>query len=112
MTETALSEDLKYIAGYNDLPYGEMENSTVLVTGATGLIGVSLVRALLEIGKIHVIAFVRNIEKAKKVNERITNSIEMLTSNEDAFKSFQFMNLAMLLLLLIQWQSRYGICQR
>ena len=38
----------------------------------------------------------QNIEKAKKVNERITNSIEMLTSNEDAFKSFQFMNLAML----------------
>lgn len=74
VTKTALSEDLKYIAGYNDLPYGEMENSTVLVTGATGLIGVSLVRALLEIGKIHVIAFVRNIEKAKKIYAATMNS--------------------------------------
>lgn len=74
VTKTALSEDLKYIAGYNDLPYGEMENSTVLVTGATGLIGVSLVRALLEIGKIHVIAFVRNIEKAKKIYAETMNS--------------------------------------
>ena len=74
VTKTALSEDLKYIADYNDLPYEEMGNSTVLVTGATGLIGVSLVRALLAIGKIHVIAFVRNIEKAKKIYAEAMNS--------------------------------------
>lgn len=61
-----LKEDLKYIAGYN-LPYKKLKGNTVLVTGATGLIGVSLVRALLVIGDIKVIAFVRNEEKAKKI---------------------------------------------
>lgn len=38
----------------------------------------------------------KNIEKAKTVNERIIKTIEMLTTNEDAFKAFRFMNMAML----------------
>lgn len=63
---TALEEDLKYIANYN-LPYDELKGHTVLVTGATGLIGTSLVRALLTIGDIKVLAFVRSIEKAKAI---------------------------------------------
>lgn len=61
-----LEEDLKYIADY-DLPYEKLKGSTVLVTGATGLIGVSVIRSLLTIGKINVLAFVRNIEKAKSI---------------------------------------------
>ena len=44
------------------------KGKTVLVTGATGLIGVSLVRALLAIGDIKVIALVRNAEKAKSIH--------------------------------------------
>ena len=68
--KTALSEDLEYIAGY-DLPYSKLKNTTVLVTGATGLIGVSIVRAFLAIGNIHIIAFVRNIEKANQIYEDI-----------------------------------------
>lgn len=82
MMKSALLEDLKYIASYNDLPYEEMKNSTVLVTGATGLIGVSLVRALLAIGKIQVIAFVRNIEKAKKIYaETMTSNLEFIVGD-------------------------------
>ena len=46
MMDSILKEDLQYIAN-EDLPYKELKGSTVLVTGATGLIGVSLVRALL-----------------------------------------------------------------
>lgn len=61
-----LKEDLKYIVEY-DLPYEKIKGHTVLVTGATGLIGVSLVRALLAIGDIFVLAFVRNIEKAHRI---------------------------------------------
>lgn len=80
--KSALSEDLEYIANYNALPYEEMENSTVLVTGATGLIGVSLVRSLLAIGKIQVIAFVRNIEKAKKIYaETVTSNLEFIVGD-------------------------------
>lgn len=64
--DNVLKEDLHYIADYN-LPYEKLKGNTVLVTGATGLIGTSVVRALLEIGDIKVIAFVRNEEKAKKI---------------------------------------------
>ena len=66
MQRDVLEEDLQYIANY-DLPYDRLKGKTVLVTGATGLIGVSLVRALLAIGDIKVIALVRNAEKAKNI---------------------------------------------
>lgn len=61
-----IKEDLEYIAAY-DLPYERLKGHTVLVTGATGLIGVSLVRALLAIGDIKILALVRNIEKAESI---------------------------------------------
>ena len=64
MMNYVLKEDLQYIADYN-LPYKKLKGKSVLVTGATGLIGTSLVRALLAIGDIKVIAFVRN-EKLRK----------------------------------------------
>lgn len=63
---SVLEEDLKHIANYS-LPYEEMKETTVLVTGATGLIGVSIVRALVAIGDIKVIAHVRNREKAEEI---------------------------------------------
>ncbi len=66
-----LQEDLDYIAN-SSLPFGEIYNSTVLVTGATGLVGSQIVKALLNMNRvknagIRVIALVRNEEKAKKV---------------------------------------------
>ncbi len=75
MMDSILKEDLQYIANY-DLPYKELKGSTVLVTGATGLIGVSLVRALLAIhGNINVIAFVRDKEKAIKIYGDFSNTL-------------------------------------
>lgn len=64
-------EDLEIIAGCG-LDYEKMSNSIILVTGATGLIGVSLVRALLCINrikgiKLRILALVRNKEKAKVI---------------------------------------------
>lgn len=64
--KSVLEDDLKYIVGY-DLPYEKLKGDTILVTGATGLIGASLVRALLAIGDINVLAFIRNVEKAKRI---------------------------------------------
>ena len=63
---SALQEDLEFIARY-DLPYEQLKGKNILVTGATGLIGASLVRALLAIGDIGVIALVRSIDKAKRI---------------------------------------------
>ena len=66
MLSSTLQEDLHYITGY-PLPYEKLHGKTVLVTGATGLIGVSIVRALLTIDGINVIALVRNEDKARKI---------------------------------------------
>ena len=66
MNNDVLQEDLQYIARY-PLPYDQLRGHTVLVTGATGLIGVSLVRVLLAVGNIRVIALVRSREKANQI---------------------------------------------
>ncbi len=68
-----LQEDLDYIAD-SSLPINELYSSTILVTGATGLVGSQIVKALLNMNRlknagIRVIALVRNEEKAKKVFE-------------------------------------------
>lgn len=65
MQRDTLKEDLQYIANYN-LPYEQLKGRSVLVTGATGLIGTLLVRALLAIGDIKVIALVRRFRKSKE----------------------------------------------
>ena len=74
MQRDTLEEDLQYIADYN-LPYEQLKGKTVLVTGATGLIGTLLVRALLAIGDIKVIALVRNSEKAKRIYGDFTGNL-------------------------------------
>lgn len=66
-----LQEDLDIIAN-SDLPFEKMKNSTVFITGATGLIGVSLIRSLLCINRkrntqIKILAFVRNKNKAQNI---------------------------------------------
>jgi UDP-glucuronate decarboxylase len=81
MERTVLSEDLKNVASCQ-LPYQKMKGKTVLVTGATGLIGVSLVRSLLTIGKIKVLAFVRNEEKAKNIfKQTSSDNLKIVVGN-------------------------------
>lgn len=66
-----LQEDLDYIA--NSFPdIDKLKNSTIFVTGATGLVGSYAVKALAAINRIHsadikILALVRNPEKAKIV---------------------------------------------
>lgn len=64
--QSKLKEDLRYIADY-ELPYELLQGQTVLITGATGLVGAMLVRSLLAIGGIRVVAFVRDIQKARRL---------------------------------------------
>lgn len=66
MSANILKDDLEYISNYN-LPYENLKGNTVLVTGATGLIGFHLIKALLTIGDIKIIALIRNINKAKEI---------------------------------------------
>ena len=65
--DSVLQEDLEYIANGN-IPLDELRDKTILVTGATGLIGSQIVKALLccnrvKNANIKVLAFVRNEQK-------------------------------------------------
>ena len=41
-----LQEDLDFIAESN-IPFEKLNNSSILITGGTGLVGISIIRALL-----------------------------------------------------------------
>lgn len=66
-----LQEDLDYIAN-SGMDFEKLKDSNVLITGATGLIGVSLVRTLLCVNRVNklnlrVFALIRNREKAEAI---------------------------------------------
>lgn len=66
-------EDLNFVAS-KFIEKDELYDSTFLITGATGLIGVSIIRTLLYANEkfgmnIRVVALVRNLDKAKKYLE-------------------------------------------
>lgn len=77
-----LQEDLDYIANSN-ISLEDLKDSRVLVTGATGLIGVSLVRALLCANRVRnlnlqVLALIRNKEKANRIYRKLTNRKDLI----------------------------------
>lgn len=93
MIDKVLQEDLDNIAD-SSLPFEELYNTTVMVTGATGLVGMQTVKALLNMNKRHnagikVIALVRDAAKAGRlyagfesdalsiVSQDITDSIKI-----------------------------------
>lgn len=80
-----LKEDIEHIHKQTD--FSRLENKTVLITGATGLIGSAIIMSMIEWNrkskeKIKVIAVVRNIEKAEKIFCDYNNDeIEYLVSD-------------------------------
>jgi nucleoside-diphosphate-sugar epimerase len=65
-------EDLDYIINVDFIDWSKLDNKTVFITGATGLIGYYLTCALLYRNmmcrsQIKIIALVRNMEKAKQM---------------------------------------------
>lgn len=83
--ENVLIDDFKRIAD-SDLPFEEFRNRSFLITGATGLIGSLLVRALLYCDKVHdlnlkVRALVRNVDKAKGIFGEDTPSLEYVVAD-------------------------------
>ena len=73
--DTVLQEDLQFIAD-KLLPYEKLNGKSVLVTGATGLIGVSLIRAMLCICRVRniditIYAMIRNEKKADDIYKRL-----------------------------------------
>ena len=67
-----LQEDLELLAKDSSVPFEMLSGKTVLVTGATGLVGSQVVRSLacsnrVRGTKIQILAFVRSEEKARNV---------------------------------------------
>ncbi|WP_036608792.1 NAD-dependent epimerase/dehydratase family protein [Oribacterium sp. P6A1] len=64
-----LEEDL-YRLSQNKKLQGKYKNKTIFVTGATGLIGSLIIKALLRLDhRVNVIALIRDLEKAKDIYE-------------------------------------------
>ena len=69
--DKVLQEDLEIIAK-EELPFRKFRNSTVFITGVTGLVGLQLFKALACINRVHqlnmkIIGLVRNLDKAEKI---------------------------------------------
>lgn len=76
-------EDSKYISLCKSVDWKSLDNSTVLVTGATGLLGSNLIRGLLYRNKIKgsqivILALVRELERFEKVFSDVINRSDLV----------------------------------
>lgn len=75
----ALLEDMEYIRG--KIKYEQIAGSTILISGATGLIGKYLVRFLAKYCGCKVIAVVRDLAKARKMWSDLEGRVEYICSD-------------------------------
>ena len=64
-------EDMEYISNAEFIPWDKLKNKTILITGATGLIGYTLVNSLVYANKklglnLKILALVRDLNRAKE----------------------------------------------
>lgn len=91
--DSILQEDLEIIAKSN-LPWEQLDGSSIFVTGATGLIGSQIVKALacrnrLFNAGIKILAGIRSLEKAKVVFADIFDNENLKFVVSDVSKNFE-----------------------
>ncbi|NLE03913.1 MAG: NAD(P)-dependent oxidoreductase [Crenarchaeota archaeon] len=89
-----LQEDLEINVSSTIIPWEKFENSTILITGATGLIGSQIIKTIacynrIKKQKIKVLACIRNLEKAKIIFEDIFDRPEIKFIETDITKPFE-----------------------
>lgn len=67
-----MNKDFEMVCSLKYIDFNKLNNTTILITGATGLIGFTLTNILLNYSKkysngLKIVALVRNIEKAQKM---------------------------------------------
>ena len=80
-------QDYEFISGDKNIPFEELRGKTILITGGTGLIGSTLIRALLYCSEksalpMTVLVLARDVDKAKK----------MLISKESDLETVKFLH--------------------
>lgn len=85
--DRCLQEDLELIVKSN-IPINSIANSTILITGATGLVGTQLVRVLacynrIKKTNIKILALVRNEEKARSIYGELLDRANIMLVNAD-----------------------------
>ena len=78
-----LEEDLDILCHTQCIDWEKFHNKHILVTGGTGLIGSTLIKALLYASKVrglnlHIHALVRNFDKAFKIFGGENNNLELI----------------------------------
>lgn len=81
---SVIKEDLKYIAKSPCVPWDKLRNQTLLITGASGLIGKNLLHALLHANQVYnlkltLLVLVRNPSAFK--SEFADNALEIIEGN-------------------------------
>lgn len=89
-----LQEDLEINVSSTIIPWEKFDNSTILITGATGLIGSQIIKTIacynrIKKQKIKVLACIRNLEKAKIIFEDIFDRPEIKFIETDITKPFE-----------------------
>jgi UDP-glucuronate decarboxylase len=91
MENSILEEDYEYVRSVDYIPWEDLKNKTMLVTGGTGLIGSTLIRSLLYVNEknqlnLHIVALVRNKQKAAQVFGNTThNFLEYVVGTVEDF---------------------------
>jgi nucleoside-diphosphate-sugar epimerase len=93
----SIDNDLEQLVSCNYIPWEKLNEKTILVTGATGLIGSNLIRGLTYADKVkklnlHVIALARNVAKARlKFNALLNenNSLEILEGDIEKIQKIE-----------------------
>lgn len=84
----ALARDIDYVCKVCDKELAQLEGKTILITGATGLIGFNLVSVMVACKyHVNVLALVRNQSKAEKLYGEMANHIQFLVG--DVTKSME-----------------------
>lgn len=96
MSNSVFREDMEYISSIKCIDWGKLKNKTLFITGGTGLIGSTVIHGLLYADKkfnlnLHIIAFVRSLQRANKLFENVGNShsLEFLVGSVESLPDIQ-----------------------
>ena len=98
MFSSVYREDLQRISESSVIDFSALKGSTVLITGATGLVGSNLVRTFLYLNAVRgldmqIVALIRNREKAEQIFGDLRNGSPALRQITDSCLTFEICNL-------------------